>query len=304
MKQNLALVLSGGGSKGALQVGALRALCELGIQPDLLVGTSIGAVNTAFLALHGFNEDSLDQMAEIWAHVKYENLLPSNYIWLAVRSLFGRSSSEPSRMIRDFFIRHGITENLSFGKLPQPRLVIVTSDINTGEPILNGMKPDEKVLDALLLSTALPPWVMPVQRQGRTLMDGAVVSNLPIEPALQAGAQEIIALDLMDLRPTPGLENGLGRLVDRITAAVEKRQTDLELLLAAARGVSVFHIPLISDKPIPFWDFQHTDELIEQGYQQARQAIASWQFAQNESGERWLSYNVENIDECAAEITR
>ena len=55
MKKNLAFVLSGGGSRGAMQAGALRALVEGGYTPDMVCGTSIGAINGAFLAVHGFN---------------------------------------------------------------------------------------------------------------------------------------------------------------------------------------------------------------------------------------------------------
>ena len=55
----LAFVLGGGGGRGALQVGALRALLEAGLQPDLLVGTSAGAVNATYLAMRGFNLETL-----------------------------------------------------------------------------------------------------------------------------------------------------------------------------------------------------------------------------------------------------
>lgn len=303
MKKNLALVLSGGGSKGALQVGALRALCELGVQPDLLVGASIGAVNASFLAMHGFNQGSLDALTGRWEQIKDQNLLPKNYIWQAVRALVRRSAFAPAQAIREFLIRQGFTEDLCFGDLHHQPLVIVSADLNTGAPILHGLQPDEKVLDAMLLSTALPPWSMPVKRQGRYLMDGGVVSNLPVEPALQAGAQEIIALDLMDMRSTPGMENGLGQLVDRLSAAVEKRHADLELLLAAARGIWVHYIPLVSDRPIPYWDFQHTSELIDQGYQKAKQEMNTWQIAQTEANGKWLPPITEKKHECTVELT-
>jgi NTE family protein len=80
MKKKLAFVLSGGGSRGALQVGALQALLESGLQPDLLVGTSIGAVNATFLALHGFSKSGLDLLAATWRKAATLDLLPSNYV--------------------------------------------------------------------------------------------------------------------------------------------------------------------------------------------------------------------------------
>ncbi len=115
----LTFVLSGGGARGALQVGALSALLEAGYQPDMLVGVSIGAVNAAFLALHGFTRQSLDRLKSAWFESINANLLPSNYIWLAVRAMVGRSSSDPARKIRDFFIANGLTSELKFGDLKQ-----------------------------------------------------------------------------------------------------------------------------------------------------------------------------------------
>ena len=61
--KKLGLVLSGGGARGALQVGAIRALLEADYHPDLLVGTSIGAVNATYLAVNGINLDTIDGSA-------------------------------------------------------------------------------------------------------------------------------------------------------------------------------------------------------------------------------------------------
>src|SRR6186997_1907297 len=61
-----AFVLSGGGSLGAVQVGMLQALGERGVQPDLLIGTSAGAINAAFVAGHGMGVDALLELAGLW----------------------------------------------------------------------------------------------------------------------------------------------------------------------------------------------------------------------------------------------
>ena len=105
MDKKLAFALGGGGARGALQVGALYALLECGLQPDLLIGASIGAVNAAFLALNGFSRDSLDWLPAAWHKASTSELLPANYIWLTVRAMVNRSSSDPSRHVRDFFIQ-------------------------------------------------------------------------------------------------------------------------------------------------------------------------------------------------------
>lgn len=270
MDKKLAFVLSGGGARGALQVGAMYALLEIGLNPDLLIGASIGAANASFIAMNGYSKDALDRLTVAWKYAQTSGMLPANYIWLTVRAMFGRSSNDPSRHLRDFFITHGLTPELSFADLSQAQLVIVSSDLNTGKPILHGEIPEEKVLDALLLSTALPPWFMPVHDQDHYLMDGGVVSNLPIEPALNLGATEIVALDLMDSRQTLGSGDGVRRFIDRLIFTVEKRQVDLEIELAEARGIPLLYLGLVGETPVSLWDFQHTDSLITQGYEITR----------------------------------
>jgi NTE family protein len=265
MNKKLAFALSGGGSRGALQVGALYAL--------FLIGASIGAVNAAFLALNGFSRDSLDRLTAAWHNAGATDLLPANYIWLTVRAMVNRSSSDPSRRLRDFFISHGLTPELSFSDIEQPNLVIVSADLNSGKPILHGTLPDDKILDALLLSTALPPWFMPVRKQDRYLMDGAVVSNLPVEPALKHGATQIVALDLIDAREMLFEGDGFRGFLDRLLYSVEQRQIDLELELAEARGIPLLYLGLTGEIPVPIWDFSHTDNLITQGYDIARRVI-------------------------------
>jgi NTE family protein len=274
MIEKLAFVLGGGGSRGALQVGSLYALLENGFQPDLLVGTSIGAANAAFLALNGFSKEGLDLLHAVWRQAAEMDLLPSNYIQMTLRSMLGHSHINPSQRIQEFFIRNGIAPELCFEDIKGPRLIIVSSDLNNGRPVYHGQSADAKVLEALLMSTALPPWTMPVKKQSQYLMDGGVLSNLPIEAALQMGTTHIVALDLLDAREYFEASNRFGYFVDRLTFSIEKRATDLELGLAQARGIPVLHLALVGKEAVPFWDFHHTEELIVQGYEITQRAIS------------------------------
>lgn len=273
MDEKLAFVLSGGGARGALQVGALQALCEFGLQPDLLVGTSVGSLNSAFLALYGFSKQSLDRMVDIWHEASRYELLPKSYVRLAFRRMLGRSLSDPADRLREFIISQGITPEMRFTEIEYPRLVVVSADLNSGKPVLHGCGEDERILDALLLSTALPPWFLPVRKQDAYLVDGGMVSNLPVEPALNLGATRIVALDLMDSRNWQDDHNGVTGFLDRLTYSVERRYTELELELAAARGVPTLYLGLSADTHIPFWDFNHTEEMLARGYEIARQTL-------------------------------
>lgn len=277
MKKPLAFVLSGGGARGAYQVGALRALYEAGYTPDIWVGTSVGSVNATYLALNGFTQQGLDSLVEAWHAAATADLLPSNYLYLTLRMLFNRAGIRPAHRFRDFFIAHGLTEDLKFKDVKKAKLLLVSADLNTAAPVIYGLDPGESILEGLLASTALPPWIHPIEKDGQFLMDGGVVSNLPIEPALINGAKEIIALDLYDPRDIPLDTHGFGPFLYKLLSTVEKRQIELEIALAHSRGVIVHRIPLSGKKPVAIWEFQRADELISVGYQIARQEIVRWE---------------------------
>jgi NTE family protein len=288
MKKQLAFALGGGGARGALQVGALRALLEAGYKPDLLVGTSAGAINATFLALRGVTLQSLEELEQAWYDAAAADLLPQNYLWLTVRSLFRRPDVLASHILRDFITAHGIEEGLRFGDLQSTRLVLVAADLKSGSPALYGLDPEASVLEGLLASTALPPWVAPIEKGDQLLMDGGVVSNVPIEPAMIAGATEIIALDLTDLSSLDHETHGFGAFLARLLATVDRRQLKLEMSLAASRGVPVRHIHLRSDQPTPLWDFSRTQELIWRGHAQTRDEILRWQAERPAGLSGWL----------------
>ena len=290
MRHPLALALGGGGARGALQAGALRALLEANIQPDILVGTSVGAVNATHLALYGFTEASLDLLQRAWHDAATADLLPSNYLWLTVRALFNRFGHQSYQRIYDFFVAHGVSPDLHFGDIEGVRLILVATDLNAGSVVLYGTDPHQLVLEGLLASTALPPWVRPLERNGRFLMDGGVVSNLPIGPALSQGAREIVALDLSDPRDVPEDAHGVGPLLSKLMNTIACRQTELEMALAQTHRVPVHHIPLLGSAPVPIWDFRHTDTLMREGYHTCRRYLATLQTNHPPFWRRWLAW--------------
>ena len=277
MNKQLAFVLSGGGARGALQAGALRALLEAGLHPDMLVGTSAGAINATYLAVHGVNLASVESLAQAWHDAASGDLLTSNYVWATLSTFFNRSSRGGYQRMRDFFIAHGLTPDLRFGDLQGVRLIVVAAELNCGCPVLYGPDPQQLVLDAVLASAALPPWVPPIEKDGQLLMDGGLISNLPIEPAVTQGATDIIALELADTREISAEARGWLPFLSKLRNMAERRQTALELEVAAARGVPVRRIELRCVSPVAVWDFQRADELISRGYEITRREIDGWQ---------------------------
>jgi NTE family protein len=276
-KPCLALVFGGGGARGALQVGAVRALIEAGVKPDLLVGASIGAANAAGLALWGLDSDGVDMLEASWQDAAGASLLDRRLSWLFLRRVLGHPSMHSSQQTVRFLESKGITADLRFDQITGVRLALVGADLVTGQPVIYGQDPSQSVLEGVLGSTALPPWFAPVEKDGQYIVDGGFLSNLPIEPALTMGATEIIALDLGEAGSADGGHgDGLVQYVDKLSIAVMRRQIALETALAEARGVRVRRIELTSPEPTPVWAFNSYPQLIAAGYDITRQYLSAW----------------------------
>ncbi len=288
-KRTLAFALGGGGARGALQVGALRALLEAGIHPDLLVGTSIGAVNAVFLAMHGFTPQALNDLRTAWFAAAKADLFPASTAWLTMRVFFNRLHARPYQRLRDFFISQGIAPDLRFADLPHFPVIVVSTDLNHHQPVYYGSDPQQFVLDGLLASTALPPWIHPIEADGRFLMDGGAVSNLPIEPAIAHGATEVIALGLSNPDEIDPNAYGFGPFWTKYLYAVEARQISLELQLTQTKGVPVHIVNLKTESSLPPWDFSKTQFLLDDGYRQMKRALESDKMTAASRKKGWLT---------------
>lgn len=254
-------------------MGALRALFEAEIYPDLLVGTSIGAINAGFLAVKGLSLTSLQTLEDHWLDAEIPALFPSSSPGVLMKILLNRFGFPQGRRIREFFLEHEMTENLRFRDLSSVKLVLVASDLNHGSVVTFG-KEDDLVLEGLIASSAIPPWVHPVESGGRFLVDGGALSNLAIEVAVDQGAEEIIAFDLSDSRDISPHSHGFGPFYSRLSVSTEKRIRILETRLARAQGVGVFTLNLHGSKPLSLLDFHDPRAAIDEGYQIARKALS------------------------------
>src|SRR3989441_2616889 len=111
----VAFVLSGGGSLGAVQVGMVRALYERGIVPDLLVATSVGAVNAAFIASRPPNVATADELAEVWCAIRRADVFPAHPIAGFLGFLGHRNSLVPNSGLRSLLERHVQIRRLRIG---------------------------------------------------------------------------------------------------------------------------------------------------------------------------------------------
>lgn len=271
-----AFVLSGGGSLGALQVGALRLLLEKHIVPDILVGCSVGALNASFLAVAPTVEE-LTRLEEAWRHVTTERVYPGSKLHIFWRLVTGQDSLHDNRRFYEFLQESGCSPSLTFGDLQGARLYVTATHLPTGRLHVFGDDPNDRVLDALMASTALTPLHPPWEINGERYVDGGTVTPLPLRVALERGATEIYALHLHqpDAKPTRRRLRGVADHIYHAVSTMLRQQADHDLHLAEdARRVRLHYLPLWSDEPIEPTDFSHSAVLIEQGYACAAALLA------------------------------
>jgi NTE family protein len=160
-----------------------------------------------------------------------------------------------------------VTPDLRFDQISGVRLALISTDLVSRQPVIYGQDSSQSVLDGLLASIALPPWFAPIEKDGHRIVDGGVLSNLPIEPALRLGATEIIALDLDDPNITLSSEGSPLNQLEKLMFAVYGRLLWLETALAEARGVPVHHIALRYPTATYSWDFSNYQQLVRTGYE-------------------------------------
>lgn len=268
----LAFVLGGGGARGALEVGAIKAFLEQGIVPDMVVGTSAGAANAVFLALYPELE-RLSLLEKAWSEASETDLLPSNLLKITLYAFLNRTRKWTNKKLESFFASHLPDKNLRFGDIKKVKVFVIAADINSGEMIVFGDSPDDRIIDALLASTAIPPWIRPLEKDGQFLIDGGIVSNLPIEPAISRGAGKIVAFDISEKRIIEPEVVGFGPFFSKLLHTVSQRQLYLEMAVAEAKKIPLHRIKLRTEPPVPIWDFTHTEDLIEKGYKITKEYI-------------------------------
>jgi NTE family protein len=181
-----AFVFAGGGSFGAIQVGMLHALAAHGVTADMVVGSSVGALNGAFYAgdptLAG-----VERLGKIWRGLTRRDVFPMN--WRTVLSfLRHRDFLIPHDGIRKLIEDHIPYRNLQDAKLP---VHIVTTDIISGDSVVLS---EGSTAEAIVASTAIPGAFSPIRYKDYYLADGAISSNTPIQIAVKKGARRLIIL--------------------------------------------------------------------------------------------------------------
>jgi NTE family protein len=277
VKRKIALVLGGGGLKGFAHIGVLRALEERGIEPEVLAGTSIGALISAAKA----GGMSIGEMGERARNLKRKDLFRLNRIAMVLERTRAPSIYQ-SAPLRDLCA--SVLRDVTFEEL-NTRLLVNTVDLQRGSPVVWGLPGlrDVSVIDAVYASCALPGFYPPGDVGGRTCVDGGVVDNLPTGVASQ-GMDAVIAVD-----------TGSSYLVKKediarhgFTAIYMRAATTMMHALQLHPLERWAGPPMILIRPrvnhIGWFSFSHARDLIEAGYNAAVEALENYEACFAEDG--------------------
>jgi NTE family protein len=258
-----AFVLSGGGNQGVSQVGMLRALLEREIEPDVVIGTSAGALNGAVLATDP-TLAGVEHLADVWLSIRSGEVFPGGKLGRAWNVL---------RRDDHLFTNEGLCAVLdrahtapTFEEMAVP-LRVVATDLATGEEVVLASGPVEP---ALLASTALPGLFPPIEHDERVLVDGAVTNSVPLWHALSGPVDRIYVCNVTGALANRRLRSPLDVAV-RAFAISRNQRFELELRHAPA-NVDVVVLPPPSDQRELF-DFSDSLMLLEEAHHLAARVL-------------------------------
>ncbi|GAB2810007.1 patatin-like phospholipase family protein [Lentzea nigeriaca] len=260
-----AFVLAGGGSLGATEVGMLAALTEADVRPDFVVGTSVGAANAVWFALHPSDVDSL---VSRWISLRRTDVFPIR----PVRGLLGllgfRDHLVPNAGLRRLLERSLGPIDLTGTEIP---VHVGATDVLAGAEVLLSKG---SAVDAVLASTAIPAVFPPLNVDGRYLMDGGAVNNTPVSHAVELGADHVWVLPTgyacaLTSPPRSAVGVALQALTllvnHRLEADVERYRSQVELKV----------VPPLCPLRVSPADFSRARELIDAAYASTREWLTA-----------------------------
>ena len=259
-----AFVFAGGGSLGSIQVGMLRALAANGVTADMVVGSSVGAINGAYYA-GAPTAEGVERLAEIWLSLRREDVFPVT--WRTMLSFLTRGDflvpADGVRWLVDTYLPY---RNLEEAMLP---MHVVTTDLLSGAPVVLSKG---SASHAIVASTAIPAAFPPVKLEHRYLADGAITCNTPVLVAVGLGAQRLVVLPTgyacaLETPPRGAIASALHALTLLISRQL------LNELGALASEIDFCVAPPLCPLLSSPYDFGMTRELIERAAESTNEWI-------------------------------
>lgn len=185
-----AFVLGGGGKWGAVEVGMIQALDEAGIEPDLILGTSIGAFNGGVIADYPGRE-GVDRLTGFWEEVTSADLFQAGFLDRARRVATLKPALHETGDLRRL-VEHAIHPDTRIEDLHVPFQCVAASI----EAVTDHWFDSGPLVDAVLASSAVPALFPPMEIAGKHFYDGGLVDSIPLGRAIHLGADVIYVLQV------------------------------------------------------------------------------------------------------------
>lgn len=256
-----ALVLGGGGAYGIVQAAYVRAILEAGFKPDLVIGTSVGALNGAWVALY---PDQPEELVSIWEGLGDLRVLDLHPVRLASRLVSRRRSICTNKLVATLVQDH--LEGLSFEDT-EIELAIVATNLTRGRKQLFRAGP---LGEAIQASTAIPGVFEPYEINGEFFVDGCVTASVDIGSAIELGATEVLGIELAPPFAPRQAKTPLGVLIASLGVLSHSATDAAEALAANQAAVHVLRPDLGGLSP---WRLQQKPGLAEEYLAQARREV-------------------------------
>ena len=193
--EKIGLVLGGGGSRGAYQVGAIKALAELGFKAEIVTGTSVGSINACIYA-----QQDLQMQEKVWKTITFRHVVKHKFKWKnKAKELFlkapwqqGFELSPLKNLLKKCFDEQKIrTSPIKLG-------IVYTGPHSKYMPTTMEDVEEGQLADYVIASCSATPFLKAANLNGQTCTDGGFTDNLPVKMAIDMGATKIIAIKLMN----------------------------------------------------------------------------------------------------------
>ncbi len=250
VRARVGLALGGGFARGIAHIGVLRVLQQAGVRVDYIAGTSVGALIASAYA----EGASLAEMEKAAAATRFRDFGRWTLSWL------GLASNHPLERYLQRICSSCSAKNFEDLKMP---LAIAATDLSTGDPVYYTKGP---IYPALRASCAYPGLFLPVEHEGRVLVDGFLAAPVPVDAVKQLGADYVIAVFLDSSPPEAKPATSVLDVIGRSFAIMQRHANpSWERKADAVIAPDVAHFD---------WDdFRKTPELIAAGETAARVAL-------------------------------
>lgn len=257
----IAFVLAGGASLGSIQVGQLRALIEWGIEPDFLSSASVGSINGTFMA-RDFSESTLDELEQIWLDIDRDDIFPGIGAGSLLRTLspWNRGHLASTSGLERLFESHLPRSHADL----QKKVLVMATDVVSGEKV---SLTSGALHEHVMASAAIPLVFPPVEIDGRLLVDGGVVANVPVLPAADEGAKTLVVLDPgYPCAVTELPDSKLGYLLHLTMLSIRHQSWGVLHFLRERPDTTVLYLPPPCPIAVLPHDFSQTPQLMQRGY--------------------------------------